>query len=218
MTGVQTITYTNRGCRTGTQRGLRPDACGFGHAGRQTALEVDGMRMSSDESGYRMRVRQYEVGRRHPESSRTPRASVRAAPWKTTGSRSELFIEWLPINAKRLFCLHKFRVHFASQRFVSLPVLLTQGRNDVLLPEKSLSALFDCGGDEAREERMRSIRAGAELRMKLSGDVVRMIGDLHDFYQTVIRRETGADESRLRHLFSIVVVELETMTMPLFNR
>ena len=62
-----------------------------------------------------------------------------------------------------LFILRQLYVHFSSQRFVSLPVLLTLGRNIVFLSEKSLSAMFDRGGDKAGEERMRSIRTGAEL-------------------------------------------------------
>lgn len=62
---------------------------------------------------------------------------------------------------------------------------------------------------------MHSIRAGAELRVKLSGDAVRMIRDLHDLNEAIIRRETGADESRLRHPSTVVVTELEAMTMSL---
>ena len=78
-----------------------------------------------------------------------------------------------------------------------------------------LSCVLERSFHEVTEQRMRIVRTGLQLRMELRADEPRMILDLYDLDETVIRQCTGDDEALVLELLPIGVVELEAMTMTL---
>lgn len=67
------------------------------------------------------------------------------------------------------------------------------------------------GFDEAGEERVRFVRPGEEFRVELAGHVERVIGDLDDFREIVIRMYGADGEAGAFQGFAIDGVELVAM-------
>ena len=91
-------------------------------------------------------------------------------------------------------------------------------------PEPHLSAGGSCyylflhgqrRAHEITEQRMRGVRPGFKLGMKLRSNEPRMVFDLDNFHQAVIGERPGDDHTRPRKQFSESVVELEAVAMTL---
>ncbi len=64
---------------------------------------------------------------------------------------------------------------------------------------------------------MCAVGAGLEFRMELYADVKRVAGELHGFYQPVIRRGAGEDHTMLAKRVAVAVVKLIAVTVPFLH-
>src|SRR5262245_47013233 len=81
----------------------------------------------------------------------------------------------------------------------------------------AVASLADPGlqrrANEATEQRMRRERPTFELRMELAAEKVRMILELHDFYESLVGAHAGHGETGFLKGFTILVVQLVAMAM-----
>ena len=70
---------------------------------------------------------------------------------------------------------------------------------------------------EVPEQRLRAQRAGLELGVVLRGDEERVVGQLDDLHQAVVRRGAAADEARLLQPLAQVVVDLVAVAVALVD-
>lgn len=70
---------------------------------------------------------------------------------------------------------------------------------------------------ETGEKRVRPVRARLELGVRLRRHVVRVdvLRQLHELDEGALGRGAGEDETRLRDVVAVVVVDLETVTVTL---
>src|SRR5919198_3589388 len=80
-----------------------------------------------------------------------------------------------------------------------------------------VAALQVRGPDEIAEERVRPVRPRAELGVELARHEPGVVGQLDDLDQAAIRRQTAEDHPRLVHHLAVLVVELETVAVPLVH-
>src|SRR6266850_2766070 len=73
------------------------------------------------------------------------------------------------------------------------------------------------GGDERREQRMRTRRLRFEFRMELHGEIPRMTGQLGDLDEFAVGRSSGDAQAVLGERALVQAVELVAMTMALVN-
>ena len=71
--------------------------------------------------------------------------------------------------------------------------------------------------DEFAEQRVRPVRAAAELGMELDADEERMVFELHDFDQLAVGRNAAGNQSGPGQRFAIIVVDLKAMPVALGN-
>src|SRR5688572_27660461 len=64
---------------------------------------------------------------------------------------------------------------------------------------------------------MRSVRLRLKLRMILAGEEPRMIPQLDQFDQGAVGGSSRDDETGVRHLSPVIIIEFEAMSMPLSN-
>src|SRR5579883_1692004 len=81
----------------------------------------------------------------------------------------------------------------------------------------SLAQCSGRGADKVAKKRVRPGRARLELRMELTPDHPRMVGDLNDFDQLTIRGDTRDLQARCLQRRPILIVELPAVSMPLVN-
>src|SRR5438309_1936712 len=74
-----------------------------------------------------------------------------------------------------------------------------------------------CRANEAGEQRMAVARGGGELRVELGRQEPRMVRQLDELHQAVAREAREA-QARLAVALEVVVVELETVSVPLHDR
>src|SRR3989441_2533560 len=70
---------------------------------------------------------------------------------------------------------------------------------------------------EIAEQRVRTVRARAELRVELARDKPRVVGQLDDLDQASVGREPAEHHAPLAHHLTIFVVELEAMAVALVH-
>src|SRR5690606_17065081 len=80
------------------------------------------------------------------------------------------------------------------------------------------AATLQSGANQTHEERMRGVRPGPELRVRLSGDEERMVDQLHVLDEVVVGRQTGEPHAVRLEVLPVPVVHLEAMTMPLIDQ
>src|SRR5213593_4023183 len=73
------------------------------------------------------------------------------------------------------------------------------------------------GPHEPREERVRLPRPRAELRVELAGDEVRVLGDLDDLDELLLRPDAGDAEAGLLESGKVVVVHLVAVAVALLD-
>src|SRR5439155_15988703 len=73
------------------------------------------------------------------------------------------------------------------------------------------------GAHEPREERVRLPRSRAELRVELTGDEVRVLGDLDDLDELLLRPDAGDAEAGLLEPWEVVVVHLVAVAVALLD-
>ena len=80
-----------------------------------------------------------------------------------------------------------------------------------------LAAVEHGGGDQPKEQRMRVVRAGVELRMGLRGEEVRMIRQLEHLDDAAVRRHAAQAHTGVRQRGAVVVVDLVAVAVALVD-
>lgn len=80
-----------------------------------------------------------------------------------------------------------------------------------------VTVLFERGGNESREKRMRLIRAGFEFRMILNADIEIPVCQFHRFDKSAVGRKTGERQSCRGERLAVIIIEFIAVTMTLGN-
>src|SRR3954453_3728651 len=82
---------------------------------------------------------------------------------------------------------------------------------------RALAGALERGGHEIAEERLRAKRPRLELRVELRGDEERVVRQLDDLHEPLVRRGARAHEAGLLEPLAQVVVHLVAVSMALVD-
>src|SRR4051794_41006132 len=87
----------------------------------------------------------------------------------------------------------------------------------VLPPGRPLPLVLQRRADEVPEQRRRPLWTGLELRMELRRHEIRVVAQLDDLYQALVRRATGDDQPGVLEPLAQEVVDLVPVAVALVD-